>query len=430
MNKIGECIKAVRLKRGLTLKDVADGEYSVAYLSRVERNHLEPTDRLLEHIFNKLGKELLEDLLYKGIQGERLDQIYNSYKSTSRIEYEDLLYIEIFSELPHSLVSNLKIYGILIRYYSNQKKAKKAIELFKRSQELISEELISKDKQNFFSYYFTSCGHCLYKIQDFVNADHYFTKALKLDLHGVDLANAYYNLSLTKQRLLVDDTCLIYSKHAAKLYEELGLEFHKYRTFITIGIQEYIMKDYYKAFEFLKDALLFMSKDEINNKRIISQIYYNLGNVSHKLNNIEKAVEYYNKALSINNQITHEESANIYIYRNLCKIYLESIKDFSKCDYYLSLSKSLLENYQLPYLSLEVKAIEAKYYLLQGKIKDYESKMKSIIYDSKLREYFVLWESCANELGKHFFKQRKYKQASLLLIDAMDMQKNIWRNSK
>lgn len=52
---LGRRIQAARIARGLTQRELADGEVSVAYISRIESGQRRPDVRLLERMAERLG---------------------------------------------------------------------------------------------------------------------------------------------------------------------------------------------------------------------------------------------------------------------------------------------------------------------------------------------------------------------------------------
>jgi HTH-type transcriptional regulator, quorum sensing regulator NprR len=423
MIKVGELIKTIRLRKGLTQREVVGEHFSVTYLSMVERDQIEPSEKFLGYISEKLEMGQVHEMLDNEIKEERLLTIFNQFKEHGKIDDKDLFYVEVGSHLPQTVKSSLIIYSLLIRYYLQKNELDLAYEYYLKSSEIIPNLIIEKELEPLFAFYYISCGHCLYSKQDFFDSDSYYSKAVGLNLSGIDLANVYYNLSLTKQRILKDNSCISYSKNAAQIYDDLGEDFSKYRTYVTIAVQSNILGNYDTALEYLNEALDYMENHD--NKRIIGQIYYNLGNTYHKLKKFDTAIEYYEKAMRLNEEIK-VTGTHVYIYRNLSALYID-IKDFYKAFTYIKMANDDLEKLNMPYLAFEVTGIEAKLYLLQGNEKQYEEKMKKLIQDCKTHQYYKLVDRFASQLGEYYFESGKYKKASELLLEAIDSQKNFWK---
>lgn len=423
MLKVGELIKTIRLRKGLTQKEVVGDQFSVTYISMIERDQIEPSDKFMEFILDKLEMGQLNETLDEKYKEEKLDTIFEEFKEHGEISGKDLSFVEICSYLPQTVKSSLIVYSLLIRYYLKKNQLDVAYDFYKKSNSVIPDQMIDKDLEPLFAFYFIACGNCLYSKQDFFVADSYYSKAVGLNLSGVELATVYYNLSLTKQRILKDNSCISYSKNAAQIFEDFGEDFLQYRTYVTIGVQSNMLGNYEDALKYLNIALEYMEKHD--KKNIIAQIYYNLGNTYQRLQKYEKAIDFYEKTQKLKREIGGTIN-DIYVFRNMSALYLE-LKDFHKAFSYINLANESLNKFNLPYLSYEVTGIEAKLYLLQGNQKQYEEKMKKLIQECKRHQYYKLVDRFASQLGEYYFDIGKYKKASELLLEAIDSQKNFWK---
>ena len=64
LSAIGETLRAIRIERGLTLRQVAEGAHvSISYLAEIERGEKDPSSRVLESVAGGLGIEVVDLLL-------------------------------------------------------------------------------------------------------------------------------------------------------------------------------------------------------------------------------------------------------------------------------------------------------------------------------------------------------------------------------
>lgn len=94
-NYIGSIIKELRVKKGLTQRELAEGVCTVKQISRIEKNASSPSVYILSEVSNKLGNDLLDYIPYsyeeKGYEIKNdIDKVmdyHDSYKYDEALEY-------------------------------------------------------------------------------------------------------------------------------------------------------------------------------------------------------------------------------------------------------------------------------------------------------------------------------------------------------
>lgn len=425
MVAVGELIKTIRTHRGLTLEGLAKDTFTVDYLNRIEQSQIDYSDSLIDYLSKRFGVENLLDFLDDSLKETRLKEMLSDYKETEVLDEDSVAYLEINALLPQTVNATLIIFSLLIRNSIKEQDLTKAGQYFELSLKAITDDQFNQDNETLFAFYYLSCGNYYFEKQDYLYADKYYSKAIKLNISGLDLGHANYNLSLTKQRLFNDNSCTAYSKKAAVIYEELEEYHHLYHAYVTIGIQSYNLESYETAIEYFNAALEYMLK--IGDKKTTAQIFYNLGHTYQKLKEYKESIDYYEKSLELIEEIENPKGW-LYTYRNLCQLYLE-INDFDNVVYYLDSAKKLLAEYDYAHIAYQIKGIEAKLELHNGNPEKYEETIKEIIKDCKKMHYFKIIEGFASELGEYYYGQGRFQEASKLLLVALEAQNKLWRRN-
>lgn len=424
MIAVGELIKTIRTHQGMTLEGLAKDIYTVEYLNRVEQNQIEHSESLLNYLSKRFGLENLLDYIDEEVKETRLLETFERYKETGEFDDDALTFLEINALLPQELNSTLITFSLLIRNYI-QEDIEKAGHYFELSLKAIPDDQLNQETETLYAYYYLSCGNYYFERQNYLYADKYYSRAIKLNICGIDLGHANYNLSLTKQRLFNDNSCTAYSKKAAIIYEELEEYYHMNHAYVTIGIQSYNLENYETAIEYFNAALEYMLK--INDKKTTAQIYYNLGHTCQKLKEYKESIDFYEKSLELAHEIENP-LGKLYIYRNLCHLYLD-ISDLDSVISYLDLAKNTLEDENHSYIAFEVKAIEAKLNLHQGSTSLYVETLKKILEECKKMNFYKLVERYSSELGEYYYSNGKFQEASKLLLIAIETQNKLWRGN-
>lgn len=405
---IGTKIKLLRIERGLTQKELTDDQYSVAYLSRVESNEIKPSDRFIDIILKRLS--ITKEILYSQNNGDEINLIYNNYVNGIDPNYIELAYLKLNLGYSYSEKTYLKIYSILIRHYLKLMDDKQLSLYYVLSKRFTKNQDIDRDVM---SYYLITCGNYKFYLQNFEDAEGYYTSALKYTgVHNKRYPDILYNISLVKQRTSSYNISIFYSREAFQRYLSLNDKYNANKTLITIGMQCYYTGDYKKSEDFLTKAYDFMN--EMNDLNMISKIEYNLGTLKQKVKDYDQAEKHYKIYIDLLDKLNMPDR-KIWVYRNLAMMHLNK-NDLERVDYYLEKAKELKGNLKYPFVQLELKAIEAKTYKLKGLIYEYEKLMERVVYNCKDNNYHELGRKYAKEIGKHFKDAKKYKKSANILL--------------
>jgi tetratricopeptide (TPR) repeat protein len=421
---VGKRIRRYRLQKGLSQEDLVREISSIAYLSRIENEKIKPSASFVDAVAERL--DIDSSYLVGGSsesQLERVNEIISEYQQSRHLSEQDLSLLEFNAVEPHEPYILIGIYRVLLGYYLKRKEIREAERIYSLSQTIVPNTIDSSHNVEL-TYFYINCGNLWYFKQDFFKADHYYSKAeklLPLD-YSKQMADIYYNLSVTKQRILIDKSlCLYYSEKAYEIYLSLGDEYNASRTLITRGVQCHIIGEYDQAMFYLKKALEFMIKQKDLN--MIGMIQSNMGRVFQRLKQYEQAIEHFTKTMEIYDQLG-EKPRKIYAYRSLIQIYIET-NHLALAEKYFLKAFGILEEVDFPYLRQELNAIYADLYRKKQEDAIYEREMKKVIDNCLTEKHLELVFRFCYELGSHYYEKHNYKKAAYYYKKSLDFERGL-----
>lgn len=419
MNDNGLLIKQLRIQKGLTQKELLEGQFSTTYLSRIENESIKPSRAFIEFIAKRF-KIAEGDLSFvKPLDEKKVLEIYKVFKESGVISGRDMSLLKIYAGQPFSSVIYLCLYSVLIRYDIKSCFYKEAEKMLDQSTRFLPdiETMIGLNNDTVVSYYLISCGNLYYLKQNFFKADQYYTEAAKLNLDKEDEADLFYNMSITKQQILRDkNVSLYYSKKAHEIYTKQKLRYKQYRTLITIAVQNVLMENYDEALEQLNEVKRYMN--DIQDVEMLSIVEYNLGNIQQRKKNYKQALEHYHQKLGYLNSIDSEKG-KFYVYRNMTLLYLE-LRNFPSVDKYLDKAFEAVEQSTQAYSYNEILSIQAKVLKQKGEEKRYQRLMEKAIDNCVENNLHTLKKELSAELGTHYYQNGSYKKSSQYLLNLQD----------
>lgn len=417
MNTVGLLVKQLRVQKGITQIELLNDKYSTTYLSRIENGQIHPSKSFIEFVANRLNIPAQDLYLNRSFDENEIMRIYREFRERGSVTEKDISLLSIYACQSFSTTSYLRIYSILIRYRLKFHLYKEAKKVILQSKRFLTDIETMNNTGEELPYFLIACGNFYFITQDFFKADEYYTKAIKLNLAKEDLADLFYNISITKQRTLPNiETSLYYSNMAYNLYAELHLVYKQHRTIITIALQNNLLGNNKVAIEQLNKVKSYMSS--IRDVEMLSKIEYNLGNIQHKIGNYKQALNHYNKGLEYLT-IIDLNKGKFYVYRNLTLLYLD-LKNFPMVDQYTEKAFDVINKEIHPYSFNEMLSIKAKVLNLKGEGKLYQSIMEKAIENCIHSNLQTLANKLSAELGKHYYQNNRYKKAAQYLLNLLD----------
>ncbi|CAH0346695.1 helix-turn-helix transcriptional regulator [Bacillus sp. CECT 9360] len=408
---IGDKIRQLRIHKRMTQDKLVEGICSVAYLSRVENGKLKPSRAMLERIVNRLDISL-SDLLNENIseKEKKIKDIIQIYQTTKNVAEEELNFLNISTKEPYPSYILVQIFGLLIRYYIDNKDIARAEQVYQVSQKTVSMEY-DNIYSEFYMNYYISCGILFYTTQIYSEADRYFTMAENLIIEGDTIANAklFYNISLVKQRILKDKTlCLYYSKKAYDIFLFLGDTEHLSKVLITRGVQCHLIKDYKNSLVHLLEAR--ENIDLSSDTNLNAMIEYNLGRVYQGLQEFDKSIAHFHESIKINESLDLEDE-KVYSLKSLIEIYQQK-KQWDLAHNFLQDAIKIAEDKNLNFVLIELKALQIKSYYNREDYFRYEKEMQKIIEQGIELKQNIIVSKLAMEFAQYYYELRAYKKAA------------------
>ncbi|RCW63166.1 helix-turn-helix domain-containing protein [Saliterribacillus persicus] len=402
MHNLGYYIRILRNNLGLTQEELLEDEYSKTYISRVENGNLKPSDHFIEYLSRKLNINLFE--LHSFPNENKIIDIYKKYYNNNSLSNEDISLIEfnlVFSYNPDTYVM---IYTILIGNKSNLQKEK----LINRANNFIS----VLDDKNIKHNYYNELGKYFYKEHLFGKALIYFEKSLDFAPNEIKRAHAFYNISLCRQRVFMDFHCLKYTLKSIQIYKDNSKNKELYDTYITLGVQLYLLGYYEESEYYLIVTKRYM--EEQGNGKKLSKVYYNLGNLHQKMGKENSSLKYYKIYESFVKDMA-EEKMLLYVYRNLIMLYFKR-NDLEKAEKYINKFKNCPYHTRFIYLDIQVDMYIARMYKNKEMYKYYVQTLNKCLDASKNFGFLNIVYECSEELAEYYFDGGKYKKSAELLI--------------
>jgi two-component system, NarL family, sensor kinase len=209
----------------------------------------------------------------------------------------------------------MALFDSLGYYYSNEGQEGKALECFRRVDELASyydisiSEKLKKSKLNGIAGSYQRIGLQYSDKRDYEISIEYQNKALDIYKELGDklgLSSCYNNMGVTYINNGNNSLALDNLLKSLKIFEDIKYKAGLGNCNLNIGIIYTNEKDYSKALNYVEKALQIF--DELKNKAGISTCYNILGSIYFKQGNNIKAHEYYKQALKISDEMQDDVS--------------------------------------------------------------------------------------------------------------------------
>lgn len=421
--QVGDKLRQLRIYKGLSQAELAEGICSTAYLSKVENCKTSPSSKFIEKITKKLEVEPSVFSTDKSIYYTKLiHQLEEKVKRQEELSEKNVstLYLALYETLSMDL--HVKVFNLLMKHYIKNNYYTEAQKLYELCEKMIpmETELSLEDTHDVFLFY-NLLGNYFYTQQQFHSADYYYTKAKDYGSKSqLELAKTFYNLSLTKQRIFDDmHISLIYAKQAYDLFEQEGAHSEIINVLISMIVQYIYNQNFEAASHALQAAYdkLEQNPEEKNNTTIFMLEYYN-GRLHEVMGDEEAALKKYMELM----EAKEEHSSLVYVYQSMVNIYFNQ-KQWMKVQMYCDRAMLLAEKYQLNYIYIQLIEVRAKLFLIRQDEVGYMKEMKKALILAREASLGKLIKEIAQTLGDYYMSQRFYKKASEYYKEALQAPK-------
>lgn len=399
----GEKIKKIRQELGIKQIELEEIGVSRNYISMIESDKRNINKKLLEKIiafFQEKAKEkniniIINEnqLLLSAMEEAQIycEEILNN--SHSSLQLEELTPICEQYELYETLtLINIKLGDILYSkalYAKAFNKYYTALELCKFHSNIILKTKI-----------YTLLGTCKIQCLNYDEALRYLFKAY-FNLSKFDDMEEYqkciFSIAIAYKKTKEYDNALIYINKLSNLCDP-SISLHKYVDIIILEANCYIEQKEYQTAIRIYTQLLRCYENKLG--ALLGFIYNNLGLIYLYLKDLPKAIEYFDKAITVREKLDRANLSHSMI--NKAEVFIES-KDYAEAIHLLlnglALSKSFNENEY----TLKAYKLLSKIYLEQNDILNLE--------DTYLKIINILEESSSPDLTEF------YTKLSILYLD-------------
>ena len=409
--QIGDKLRQLRIYKGLSQASLAEGICSTAYLSKVENGKTTPSASFLEKITMKLEVEHSvfseeKSLYYTNL----IRQIEEKMQLEEFTEKEiSTLHLALYETLSMDL--QVKVFNLLMHYYIQKNLYSDAQKLYELCEKIIplETELIIEDKHDIFTFY-SLLGNYFYMQQQYHSADYYYTKARDCgDKSRLQLAKIFFNLSLTKQRILDDmHISLIYAKQALDLF----VKEQDHNEVIDVLVSMAVQYTHIKNFEAAKNCLEAAEQKlhqypETQQKPILFMMEYHTGKLFEAMGNDDAALQKY---ITLTNTL-EENTSLVYVLQSMVNLYFKQ-KQWVQVQTYCDRAMHLAERLQMNYVYIQLVVVRANMLRIRQDETGYEKELKKALSLAKDASLSKLIKEIAYTLGDYYMEQRFYKKSS------------------
>ena len=409
--QIGDKLRQLRIYKGLSQASLAEGICSTAYLSKVENGKTTPSASFLEKITIKLEVEPFvfgtqKALYYKNL----IKQLEEKMQLEEFTEKEiSTLYLALYETLSMDL--QVKVFNLLMHYYIQKKMYSDAQKLYELCEKIIplETELILEDKQDIFTFY-NLLGNYFYMQQQYHSADYYYTKAKDCGHKSrLQLAKIFFNLSLTKQRILDDmHISLIYARESYDLFEKEKKHKEAIAVLVSMAVQYTHIKNFEEAKNCLEAAQQKLHQyPETQQKPTMFMMEYHYGKLFEAMGNDDAALQKY---ITLTNTL-EEDASSVYVLQSMVNLYFKQ-KQWVQVQKYCNRAMNLAERFQMNYIYIQLMIVRANILKIRQDNVGYEKEMKKALTLAKDASLSKLIKEIAYTLGDYYMEQRFYKKSS------------------
>ena len=220
------------------------------------------------------------------------------------------------------------------------------------------------------------------------------------------------------------DSTIVYAQKLIDLAHQLKQSYYEARGLYFLAWALYSNSEYLQASEMSRKAILLA--DSIGDKKLLADNYYQLGNEYTMLNDVSLAIEYYHKALDIQEEL--QDTIRICdILKNISQTDAENMlyDDAFEC---IARSKKLDEEYHTQYYLSENYYYLAYIYYRQYTDKQYSAPNASLLHEAKSN--ILTSMQLAEKYGYEYGLMRTYTVASDILIELVDIEQDATRRAQ
>lgn len=423
---LGDRLRLIRNHRKMALREVAEGICSIAYLSKIENNTVQPNESLLQMLALRLDVEEELVLYMPKEHAERVESIAHTFWTSGIISDNDALYLAILSNDVQELGDSVRIFGVLMRYYLDRREIQRAKEIYRISQNVLPEMSGDSFYPNAFHYYL-ACASLKNSDQQYPEAYQYYAHLEKCmpNYSEFEQAQLQYNISRVLQNMLEDKSlALVYSERAYRYFEKTNDDQRLIEVMIARGMQYWHIGEYEKALDSLFRAQEKLDQAGITNQKGIIQ--YNIGRVYQLQKRYEEAIREFTQCLELEPK---NWEIRAHVHKRLSEIYYDC-KQWDLIEDDLQEGLRLATEWDLQHDQIELRALQNRVYLGRLDAAKYEKEMKKLIQWCKDRKHYTYIKSLSNELGNHLLSIHSYKQSAMYFHLAHEADMEIQRGKE
>lgn len=392
-NLIGGLIKYHRERLDISQKELCYGICVVSHLSKIENNKVEPSDEIIDELFQRLGVNFYRDKEFIKDNKLKINNFFFNLNYYREVKY---IFNEISDHRDKLVNSPLIIDYILAESYARTK----IIENIKR----LSELEIYMDSEQLGWFYILKALNS--KNINEINIRELISRGTSL------LRNSYSQLSLIYFELSIGqfDKVIELNSEAANIALSEGnimalahINVCMGNCYAAQGLSDLMLPHYTRAINILTD---------INKKDLISTINYNMGATYLENGKYEESLYYLEKA---NDEYLKGDDSIFLLYHKLSLLHLK-LNNKQKTKNYIDKAKESLEfisgNYDTYELMIEVAELQLdKDYLENSVYLERLEKLCNILGKDYPRGFYLFHKRMLEELYCHL---RQYKKAYLI----------------
>lgn len=253
--------------------------------------------------------------------------------------------------------------------------------------------------------------------KDTAKSNFYTRHALKLAEKQHQLpeqAKAFYYLGETNYYIRNFSGAIPYYKKAISLYEQLKDSFNLTNCYSSIGLCYHNIDQGEKAIAQFIEGL----KLSVNNQEYTAEILHNIGNVQQKMQNYEKAIGYFRKAMNIN--LTIKDSVSLAVdYNGLAESFQYLHKNDSSIVYFLKANQLFKKLHKTGYQAITLANLGTIYTNYPDSLK----KASDAFNEAWIEFRKLGWNQYESEIKEGFgnilSSKGKYKEAIVAYTESM-----------
>lgn len=407
---LGQKLKFLRNKQKARQQEIVEGICSVSYYSKIENGNVVPNEEILQLLAQRFGITVQELVQTNEAMSDEVvreaEDIYNLIKEDQAAAEE--VYQLFLEKYKNSLDPGMKLLISLIQLrfalrFSTLAEAEGKFEEVQDLQEYGNLKIMPLFNRVCGLYHYVT-GNYDAALELYLGLANSLNYPHKADIH--------YELSLVYNRKGNIYKSIQHLETALNKYLQ-GMDYDQCTIcYFLLGINYHKMKNYDEAIDYYY-RIEKVIKDDTN---LLRKVYHNIGLAFEDKRDIEKAIVYYQKSLSV----SIDEQYNIKTIEALADLYLKT-KNKEKAAQYISKGEAMADKFDLEervikfhVLRLQLDEKDIKEYLETVAIPFFEKRNDTEI----LIRYNVL-------LSNYYSQNKQYKQAYFKIKNALDMKGGI-----